>query len=70
MTKAKMIETLEAMRNNLRACESIWKDGEYADHDMWIKTRKEWMTIDMVLRMMKEDSFANIIREVYFPKEA
>ena len=70
MKKGMLIETLEAMRNNVKACESIWKDGEYADHDMWIKTRKEWMTIDMVLRMMKEDRFANEIRNVYFPKDA
>lgn len=68
MEKATLIETLEAMYENSRACSKIWKkDGE---RKMYWKTSQEALTLDTVIRMLKNDEFANAIRECYFPKQA
>lgn len=68
MTRAMLIETLEAMEDNARECAKFWKeDGE---RKMYWKATEEYLTLSQVIRMLKSDEFANAIRECYFPKEA
>lgn len=67
MKKAMMIETLEALRDNAEGCVHIWEED--GNEIMAAKKISEWLTLDMVVRMMRDDRFAKTMRTIFFTED-